>query len=82
MPNCGQRSMTQRARIGNGDLAFYENNIAAALSIVQRMKALTYWMNDPEELTLAVEIIRDAHSIRDRNRVAMKAAQKAAKEAA
>ena len=70
-----------RARIGNGQLWFYEDNIAGASSIVRRLKALMYHTDDPAQLVLIADMMRDARGIFDRNKQAMQAAKRAAKEA-
>ena len=72
--------MASRARIGNGDLLFYECNIAGASSIIRRLKALMYHTDDPAQLTLIADMMRDARGIFDRNKTEMLAAKKAAKE--
>ena len=70
-----------RARIGNGQLWFYEDNIAGASSIIHRLKALMYSIDDPSELVLIAKMLSDAQGIFDRNKQAMQAAKRAAKEA-
>jgi len=53
-------------RLDNRELDFLESNIASAATIVQRVKALSFWLDDPNELELALEILRDARAIRAR----------------
>lgn len=56
--------MRERQRIPDTELAYYENTIAAALAIVAQVKALAYLTDDPDALTAALEILRDAQTIR------------------
>ena len=53
-----------RRRIPDRDLEFYENVIAAAVAIVQSVKALAYWLDDPDTLAIALRILKDAQEIR------------------
>ena len=70
-----------RARIGNNRLWFYEDNIAAASSIAHRLKALMYHIDDPAQLLLIADMMRDVTGIFERNKTEMQAAKQAAKEA-
>lgn len=56
--------MKQRARLPNHELAFLENNIAYALSIIQDLKALLYWIDDPDQIHIVSLILADAQHIR------------------
>lgn len=53
-------------RKANSELAYLEETIASAVCIVQRVKALAYWLDHPDELALALEILRQAQAIRQR----------------
>ena len=74
--------MATRARIAYGDLLFFENNIAAASSIAQRLKRLMYETDDPAILAEIAEMMRSANGIFVRNKAEMQAAKRAAKETA
>ena len=56
-----------RARISNNELSFLEDQIAYALSIIQSVKALAYWIDDPEQLGICIHILADAQAIRQRS---------------
>ena len=51
-------------RISNRELDFLENVTASAVGIIQKVKALSYWLDDPEELQIALDILQDAKAIR------------------
>jgi hypothetical protein len=59
--------MSKPARLPNTELEFIENNIAAALSIVGKCKALAYEIDDPESLELVLSILKKAQFIRRAN---------------
>ena len=51
-------------RISNTQLEYYENTIASALSIIQELKALIYYVDDPDQLRMMANIMADAQDIR------------------
>ena len=51
-------------KISNTQLAYYENTIAASLSIIQELKALIYYVDDPDQLRMMAGIMADAQYIR------------------
>jgi len=55
-----------RRRLTNQELAFLENVTASAVGIIQKVKALGYSLDDPEELQIVLDILQDAKAIRKR----------------
>ncbi|RPI64475.1 MAG: hypothetical protein EHM48_00785 [Planctomycetaceae bacterium] len=53
-----------RARLSDKELAFFENTRACACGIIQEVKALTYWIDDPDQLAIALGILEKAQRIR------------------
>ena len=51
-------------RLTNRELELLENISACAGGIIQKKKALSFWLDDPDQLALALGILRDAQSIR------------------
>jgi hypothetical protein len=53
-----------RQRLSDGELAFIENIRALACGIIQDVKALAYWIDDPDQLRIALGILEKAQRAR------------------
>lgn len=54
----------QRKRIANSELAFWENNIARALDVIQLGAILAGEIDDPDHLDLLHRMVRSARRMR------------------
>jgi hypothetical protein len=50
--------------LSDGELEFIENVRAAACGIIQDVKALAYWIDDPDQLAIALKILEKGQRIR------------------
>lgn len=53
-----------RARIPDTELAYYENTIASALSIIRLTKGALYWTDDPDQIRILSLVIAEAQELR------------------
>jgi len=53
-----------RKRIGNRELARYEDTIALTLEIIQLLKAVMYWIDDPEILEIFARLLSKANKLK------------------
>lgn len=53
-----------RSRIPDNELAYFENIIAASLSIIGKIKQAAYLVDAPDTLNVLLQILSDAQYIR------------------
>ncbi len=55
---------SSRRRLSDSELEFLENIRAGACGIIQDVKALSYWIDDPDQLEISLDILIKAKQIR------------------